>query len=403
MRKIAILGSTGSIGRNTLQVVRELSEPVEVVSLAAGGNVGELVRQALEFRPALISVKNASTRERFLEVFSQHSSVDGYHPEILHGPEGNLAAVTAAGVDLVVSAIVGVAGLEATFEAVRLGKRVALANKEVLVAAGDLFMDAARESGAELLPVDSEHCAAHQCLRAGRVDEVDKLILTASGGPFRQLPVSELERVTPEQALNHPTWKMGNRITIDSATLMNKGFEVIEACKLFGLPPSKVDVVVHPQSIVHALVEFNDGSVIAQLGPPDMKLPIRYAFSYPRREAGEAGRRLRWDSVRQLDFEPPDRQKFPLLGLAYRALDIGGTAGCVLNAADEIAVAAFLNSEISFPGIARVVETTMERAIAIRSRPDSIRQVLDADRQARTIAKQVVLETKAAKIQTTLP
>lgn len=403
MRKIAILGSTGSIGRNTLQVVRELSEPVEVVSLAAGGNVGELVRQALEFRPALISVKNASTRERFLEVFSQHSSVDGYHPEILHGPEGNLAAVTAAGVDLVVSAIVGVAGLEATFEAVRLGKRVALANKEVLVAAGDLFMDAARESGAELLPVDSEHCAAHQCLRAGRVDEVDKLILTASGGPFRQLPVSELERVTPEQALNHPTWKMGNRITIDSATLMNKGFEVIEACKLFGLPPSKVDVVVHPQSIVHALVEFNDGSVIAQLGPPDMKLPIRYAFSYPRREAGEAGRRLRWDSVRQLDFEPPDRQKFPLLGLAYQALDLGGTAGCVLNAADEIAVAAFLNSEISFPGIARVVETTMERAIAIRSRPDSIRQVLDADRQARTIAKQVVLETKAAKIQTTLP
>ena len=397
------MGSTGSIGRNTLQVVRELSEPVEVVSLAAGGNVGELVRQALEFRPALISVKNASTRERFLEVFSQHSSVDGYHPEILHGPEGNLAAVTAAGVDLVVSAIVGVAGLEATFEAVRLGKRVALANKEVLVAAGDLFMDAARESGAELLPVDSEHCAAHQCLRAGRVDEVDKLILTASGGPFRQLSVSELERVTPEQALNHPTWKMGNRITIDSATLMNKGFEVIEACKLFGLPPSKVDVVVHPQSIVHALVEFNDGSVIAQLGPPDMKLPIRYAFSYPRREAGEAGRRLRWDSVRQLDFEPPDRQKFPLLGLAYQALDLGGTAGCVLNAADEIAVAAFLNSEISFPGIARVVETTMERTTAIGSRPDSIRQVLDADRQAREIAKQVVSETKAAKIQTTLP
>ena len=403
MRKIAILGSTGSIGRNTLQVIRELSEPVEVVSLAAGGNVGELVRQALAFRPALISVKDASARERFLEVFSQHSSADGYHPEILHGPEGNLAAVTAAGVDLVVSAIVGVAGLEATFEAVRLGKRVALANKEVLVAAGDLFMDAARESGAELLPVDSEHCAAHQCLRAGRADEVDKLILTASGGPFRQLPVSELERVTPEQALNHPTWKMGNRISIDSATLMNKGFEVIEACKLFGLPPSKVDVVVHPQSIVHALVEFNDGSVIAQLGPTDMKLPIRYAFSYPRREAGEVGRRLRWDSVRQLDFEPPDRQKFPLLGLAYRALDLGGTAGCVLNAADEIAVAAFLNSEISFPGIARVVETTMERAIAIRSRPDSIRQVLDADRQAREIAKQVVLETKAAKIQTALP
>ncbi len=403
MRKIAILGSTGSIGRNTLQVIRELSEPVEVVSLAAGGNVGELVRQALAFRPALISVKDASARERFLEVFSQHSSADGYHPEILHGPEGNLAAVTAAGVDLVVSAIVGVAGLEATFEAVRLGKRVALANKEVLVAAGDLFMDAARESGAELLPVDSEHCAAHQCLRAGRADEVDKLILTASGGPFRQLPVSELERVTPEQALNHPTWKMGNRISIDSATLMNKGFEVIEACKLFGLPPSKVDVVVHPQSIVHALVEFNDGSVIAQLGPTDMKLPIRYAFSYPRREAGEVGRRLRWDSVRQLDFEPPDRQKFPLLSLAYRALDLGGTAGCVLNAADEVAVAAFLNSEISFPGIARVVETTMERAIAIRSRPDSIRQVLDADRQAREIAKQVVLETKAAKIQTALP
>jgi 1-deoxy-D-xylulose-5-phosphate reductoisomerase len=389
--RLAILGSTGSIGRNTLQVVREFTQPVEVLSLAAGNNVDELLRQTLEFRPALISLADEPSRERFESLLAAQSGIGGYRPEITCGPEGNLAAVTHVDADVVVSAVVGVAGLEATFEAVRRGRRVALANKEVLVAAGELVMREAERSGAELLPVDSEHNAAHQCLRAGRREEVRKLILTASGGPFRETPLSELERVTPEQALNHPTWKMGNRITIDSATLMNKGFEVIEACRLFGFDAGDVEVVVHPQSIVHALVEYKDGSVLAQLAPPDMKLPIRYALSYPRREDGISDRRLRWDCVRQLEFEPPDRAKFPLLGLAFRALEMGASAGCILNAADEIAVEAFLASRIPFPAIARVVERTLEEAVP--RTPASVEEVLDIDREAREVARRAVVES----------
>ena len=319
-----------------------------------------------------------------------------YHPEIHHGPEGNLASVTSIDPDIVVSAAVGVAGLEATFEAVKLGKRVALANKEVLVAAGELVMAEVSRSGAELLPVDSEHNGVHQCLRAGRHEEVSRLILTASGGPFRTTPAAELENVTPAQALKHPTWKMGNRITIDSATLMNKGFEVIEACRLFGFAPQDVDVLVHPQSIVHALVEFKDGSVVAQFAPPDMKLPIQYALFYPERREGPPERRLDWDSMRQLEFEPPDWAKFPMLGLAYRALDAGGAAGCVLNAADEVAVAAFLDSRIPFPALARVVEATLEETSGRCAA--SIRETLEIDREAREIATRMVdqLSVKAA-------
>ena len=384
--KISILGSTGSIGRNTVQVVRELEEPVTVTALAAGRNVVEIAEQALEFRPQLLSVADEASRAALQQRLKTEGK--GYRPEILAGPEGNLAAVRDVSCDTVVSAAVGVYGLEATFEAVRQGKRVALANKETLVAAGELVMSEAAKSGCELLPVDSEHNGIHQCLRAGRSDEVDRLILTASGGPFRRTPTEELAHVTPEQALNHPTWKMGERITIDSSTLMNKGFEVIEACWLFDFPVDKVDVVVHPESIVHAMVEYRDGSVVAQLCPPDMKLPIRYALSYPARELGLADRRLKWDRVRQLSFEAPDFGKFPLLRAAYDAAEAKGTAGCVLNAADEIAVGAFLSGKIPYPGIAMVVNQTLD-AMPTRH-PTSIAETMEIDREARRVAVQCV-------------
>jgi 1-deoxy-D-xylulose-5-phosphate reductoisomerase len=289
-----------------------------------------------------------------------------------------------------VSAAVGVAGLEATHAAVSAGLRVALANKETLVAAGDLVMAEAKRSGSALLPVDSEHNGVHQCLRAGLRTEVDRMILTASGGPFRTTPRAEFDSITPAQALNHPTWKMGARITIDSATLMNKGFEVIEACHLFDFGPDRVQVVVHPQSIVHAMVEYCDGSVIAQLCPPDMKMPIRYALSYPDRQLGLEDRRLEWDKVRHLDFEPPDFDKFPLLRLAYSAIETGGVAGCVLNAADEIAVEAFLSEEVPFSAIPVIVEKTLERSAL--APVATIEETLVVDREARVVARSLARE-----------
>lgn len=382
--RISVLGSTGSVGRHTLQVVREIDAAVEVVALAAGRNVDELARQALEFRPALVSVADPESLARLRD---RLGGAAGYSPRFACGPRGNLAAAAEFEYDVLVSAAVGIAGLEGTYEAVRLGRRIALANKEVLVAAGEAVTSAARDSGAEILPVDSEHNALHQCLRAGRADEVERVVLTASGGPFRTTPAEELARVTPERALRHPTWKMGSRITIDSATLMNKGFEVIEACHLFGLPPGLVDIVVHPQSVVHAMVEFRDGSVIAQLSPPDMKLPIRYALAYPDREPSPR-RRMDWTRVSQLDFEPPDRSKFPLIDLAYEAARSGGLSGCMLNAADEVAVEAFLCGRISFPDIAHVVERTLAGA---PSKPEpSVGDVLECDREARAKAREVV-------------
>jgi 1-deoxy-D-xylulose-5-phosphate reductoisomerase len=285
------------------------------------------------------------------------------------------------------SAIVGVEGMEATYEAVRLGKRVGLANKETLVASGKLVIEAMRASGAELLPVDSEHNGAHQSFRAGRRDEVAKLILTASGGPFRQTPAEALAKVTPAQALNHPTWKMGQRITIDSATLMNKGFEVIEACWLFDLPPKQVEVVVHPQSKVHAMVEYTDGSVIAQISATDMRMPIQYALTYPER-ADAPVPRLDWTQSATWNFKAPDFQKFPLLKLAYEAQDAGGSATCTLNAADEIAVEAFLAGRIPFPAIAATVAETLDR---IPSRvPATIAEVLEIDRASREVARVVI-------------
>ncbi len=387
--RLSLLGSTGSIGCNTLQVVREMESPVDVAALAAGRNVDELVRQAREFRPEVLSVADESALASLRDGLRD---VSGYAPECLFGAEGNLAVATAPGADVLVSAAVGVAGLPATLEAVRLGRRIALANKEVLVAAGDMVTAAARASGAELLPVDSEHNAVHQCLRAGEREEVERITLTASGGPFRTLPADELDRVTPDRALRHPTWKMGSRITIDSATLMNKGFEVIEACHLFDLPPDRVDVVVHPQSVVHAMVEFRDGSVIAQLSPPDMKLPIRYALAYPEREPSPR-QRMDWTRVSKLDFEPPDRVKFPLLDLAYETLRLGGLAGCIVNAADEVAVQAFLDGRISYRDIAVIVEQTLATVPA--GAASSIEDVVACDREARARAAEMVASCPA--------
>lgn len=390
--RISLLGSTGSVGRNTLRVVRELPGSPRVVALAAGRNVERLARQAAEFRPGLLSVADSRSLDRLRRAVGP---IAGYHPRCLCGPEGNLAVATEADCDTFVSAAVGVAGLEATFQAVRAGRRVALANKEVLVAAGDLVMAAAAESGAEILPVDSEHNAVHQCLRAGRRDEVRRVILTASGGPFRTTPPDELARVTPAQALRHPTWKMGSRITIDSATLMNKGFEVLEACHLFALPPAQVEVVIHPQSVVHAMVEYRDGSVIAQVSPPDMRLPIADALTFPAR-APSRRRRLDWTNVAQWDFEPPGRSRFPLLQVAYRAIRMGGVSGCRLNAADEVAVAAFLAGKIPFPAIAQVVESTL---VGLPARgAGSVREVLEADREARAFAAREVRRRSAARV-----
>ncbi len=390
MNRLAILGSTGSIGASTLEVVRESGGDLTVWGLAAGNNIGLLAAQVREFRPRVVSV---ATEEAAAALHARLGE-SGPPPRILWGPEGNLAVATAEEADTVVSAAVGVAGLAATYEAAARGKRVALANKEVLVAAGELVMAAAERSVAKLLPVDSEHNGVHQCLRAGRRSEARRLILTASGGPFRNTPRERLAEVTPEEALRHPTWNMGRRITINSATLMNKGFEVIEACWLFGFAPAEVEVVIHPQSSVHAMVEFADGSVVAQAGVTDMKMPIQYALYYPDRRACPENRRLDWKTVRQWNFEPPDREKFPALDLAYRALEMGGSAGCTLNAADEVAVAAFLERRISFTAMAEVVAETLASEPPVRL--SSIAAVLDLDRRARRRAAEIV-ERRAAR------
>jgi 1-deoxy-D-xylulose-5-phosphate reductoisomerase len=396
MKNLTILGSTGSIGCNTLDVLRCRSD-YRVFALVAGQNLDILVPQILEFHPHLVVVATGAVRVNLIGRLEEAGLARAEWPELLYGAEARVAAAAAAEVDFVMSAIVGVAGLEATYEAVRRGKTVGLANKEVLVASGELVTAAARAARTELIPVDSEHNGVHQCLRAGKRSEVKRVILTASGGPFRQTPPAELARVTPEAALNHPTWKMGPRITIDSATLMNKGFEVIEACWLFGLDPAEVDVVIHPQSCVHAMVEYSDGSIIAQLSTTDMRMPIQYALTYPAREAAPVPR-LDWSVARQWEFAPPDLEKFPLLKLASQAQQTGGSATCTLNAADEIAVGAFLKGQVSFPDIAAVVEETLGR-VPVR-RPRTIAEVLEIDEESRAVARGLV--SSRAQAQATL-
>ncbi len=393
MTNVTVLGSTGSIGVSTLDVVRRRRDRFRIFALAAGANAALLAEQIAEFRPRVAVVSSDSVRSQLREHLRSVGLAAPDWPELLHGPEALVQVATAADCDFVLSAIVGVAGLEATYLAVRKGKRVGLANKEVMVASGGLVTAAARESGAAIIPVDSEHNGAHQCLRAGARGEVIRLILTASGGPFRETPTEALASVTPEQALNHPTWKMGRRITIDSATLMNKGFEVIEACWLFDLAGREVDVVVHPQSTVHAMVEYVDGSILAQVSATDMRMPIQYALTYPDRDSAPVPR-LDWTQARQWSFAPPDFAKFPLLGLAYEAHSAGGSATCTLNAADEIAVEAFLNGRISFPAIAEVVRETLERVPAQELR--SIAEVMEIDNRSRRAARSVV---EGSKIQ----
>jgi 1-deoxy-D-xylulose-5-phosphate reductoisomerase len=392
-RTLTILGSTGSIGTNTLDVVRKNRHLYEVYALAAGRNVELLAAQIAEFKPRVAVLPAAEALDGLRSELRCRSVPAAHWPELAAGEKARVAIATAGEVDTVISAIVGVAGLEATYEAARAGKRIGLANKEVLVASGKLVMQAVRASGAELIPVDSEHNGAHQCLRAGR-KEVRRLILTASGGPFRNTPARELASVTPAQALRHPTWKMGNRITIDSATLMNKGFEVIEACWLFGFSPAQVDVVIHPQSSVHAMIEYSDGSILAQISATDMRMPIQYALTWPERHEAPVPR-VNWDEPRQWDFGPPDFDKFPLLKLAYQCQEAGGSATCSLNAADEIAVEAFLEGKIGFTGIAEVVAETLSRAAG--SEPATIAEVLEVDRQSRAIARAVVERRAAGK------
>jgi 1-deoxy-D-xylulose-5-phosphate reductoisomerase len=391
VKKLAILGSTGSIGRQCLAVVESMAEEFGVVALAAGSNVEELAGQIARHRPEVVSVAD----DRKAAELTERLRVAGVTPlpAIHHGAEGMMCVGTHAAADIVVSAAVGVVGLAATYAAVKLGKTVALSNKEVLVAAGELVMAAALAAGRELLPVDSEHNAVHQCLRGGTRGEVRRLVLTASGGPFRKAPLASLAAVTPEQALAHPNWRMGQRISIDSATMMNKGFEVIEARWLFGVRPEQIEVVVHAQSTVHSMVEFVDGSVLAQLGPTDMRMPIQYALTYPRRMASNQVA-LDWGKLKRLDFAKVSTRRFPCLRLAREAMKKGGAWPCALNAADEIAVAAFLERRLPFLGIPEVIERVLGRTP--RMKFGNMEDVLTADLEARRMAKEEV-EKLAAK------
>ncbi len=395
---LCILGSTGSIGVSTLDVVRRLNSLTpgfcSVHALVAGQNAALLASQIAEFRPQVAIVETEQVLAHLTDRLAELGLPRSLWPELAWRAEARVSAAISTEVDTVISAIVGVEGLQATYEAVRAGKKIGLANKEVLVASGRLVMTAARERGVELIPVDSEHNGAHQCLRGNRRSEVLRLILTASGGPFRKTPAEEFASITPEQALNHPTWKMGRRITIDSATLMNKGFEVIEACWLFDLSPDEVDVVVHPSSSVHALVEYCDGSVVAQISTTDMKMPIQYALTYPDRLSAPVPR-MDWSQARVMEFYPPEPRKFPLLRMAYEAQRAGGSATCTLNAADEVAVEAFLDNRISFPGIWEVVDETLQRVPSRTA--SSVEEILEIDGESRRVAREMVAKRGGAR------
>jgi len=383
MRRIAILGSTGSIGRSTLSVAESYPDRFQIIALAAGSNLEAAFEQALRWKPRVLSIADEADAD---SLRSQLKARGLAEIEVVSGAAGTVRVSTHPEVDFVVSAIVGVAGLEATYEAVKAGKAIGLANKECLVAAGELITAEARKQGKPLLPIDSEHNAVHQCLRGGRMEEVERIWLTASGGPFLKTPKSEFPSITVQQALNHPTWKMGKRITIDSATLMNKGFEVIEACRLFHVPPSRVEVIVHPQSTIHSMVEFIDGSILAQFSVTDMRLPILYALTYPERIQSDL--RFPVMDLRQLDFQPPDMRKFRCLGLAYEAAAEGGSKTVALNAADEVAVAAFLEGEIGFDEIPRLIEDVLSATKT--GKMESIKQVLATDLEARRATRERV-------------
>ena len=393
MKRLAILGSTGSIGCSALSVVEACAGRVQIVGLAAGENTDRFIEQVERFRPRAIAMASAGA---LADAKAALSASNGAGIEVAGvGTEGLVAVATYPEVDLVLCASSGTAALDAVLAAIEAGKSIALANKEVLVMAGRLVMDLARRRGVSILPVDSEHNAIHQCLHGRRAEEVRRVILTASGGPFREWPVDALDEVTPQDALQHPTWNMGPKITVDSATLMNKGLEVIEAHWLFGVPADSIDVVVHPQSIVHSMVELRDGAVIAQLGVADMRLPIQYAFSYPER----------WDATLpsldlarcgRLDFSRPDEDRFPCLGLAYRALRAEGASPVVLNAANEVAVEAFLDNRLAFTAIPKVIARVLDAQEASgTSVPDTLAEVRERDRWAREYSQELVGELES--------
>ncbi|MGD9948617.1 MAG: 1-deoxy-D-xylulose-5-phosphate reductoisomerase [Desulfobulbus sp.] len=382
MKRIALLGSTGSIGTNVLAIVRQFPDQFCVVGLSAGSNIELLSQQVREFSPECVSIGDPALVAPLSELLPS-----SYRSRIVSGVEGNCAIATLAEADMVVTAVVGSVGLLPTLAAIRAGKDVGLANKETLVMAGRLVMEEVQHYQVRLLPIDSEHSAIFQALEAGRGEDVAKLILTASGGPFRTWTRQDLQQATPAQALAHPNWSMGRKISIDSATLMNKGLEVIEARWLFGVEPERIEVVVHPQSIVHSLVEYQDGSVMAQLGIPDMRIPIGYALTYPKRLPLNLPR-LTLSQCSDLSFEQPDMVRFPALQMAFSALNAGGVQPAVLNAANEVAVESFLQGRIGFLDIARVVELSLDNTP--QGNELDLEAILAADKSARIAAEQAV-------------
>jgi 1-deoxy-D-xylulose-5-phosphate reductoisomerase len=387
MKQLAVLGSTGSIGVSTLEIVADYPERFRVVALTAGRNLALLEEQILRFKPSIVAVPDRENAQRL------QTRIGSNGPRVLYGTEGLIACAVDSTADMVVSAIVGAAGLEPTLAAIQAGRDVALANKETLVIAGELVMAAVAKSGCRLFPVDSEHSAIFQSLAGHSKNEVRRLILTASGGPFRNWSIEDLQDVTPQDALAHPNWTMGRKITIDSATMMNKGLEVIEAHWLFNLPVEKIAVHIHPESIVHSMVEYIDGALIAQLGIPDMKTPIAYALSYPERLALDLPA-LDLCRLGQLHFAAPDSLCFPCLGLAYDAIRRGGTTPAVLNAANELAVDAFLHEKVSFLDIPRIIGTVVEKHT--NSAATGLDQILAADNWARLAARDVILKIQGA-------
>jgi 1-deoxy-D-xylulose-5-phosphate reductoisomerase len=384
---VAVLGSTGSVGRNALDVIARFPERFRVSALCAGKNAQELAAQARRFRPPVVCLAE-----------ERHVSLLGRLPagtRVVFGEEGMTEAARSRGTDIVLAAASGVSSIRPVIAAAREGKRVALANKELLVMAGKFLVEAARAGGGGILPVDSEHSAVFQAIEGHRKQDISRIILTASGGPFRSRTFRQMRNATVEEALGHPTWRMGAKISVDSATLMNKGFEVIEAMWLFGLPPDRIDVLIHPQSIVHSMVEYRDGSLIAQLGVPDMRIPVGYALSYPERLPLELPRLIPHRMVSWV-FEPPDRKSFPALALAYAAAENGGTAPATLNAANEVAVAAFLTGRIRFTDIVRVAETLMA-AWRKGRRPVTLKDVLRADGEAREEASRIISRMRRPK------
>ncbi len=380
-KRVAILGSTGSIGCSTLDVIRHLGVPYRAVALGAHRQVEKLAEQTREFSPHSVSLTDKSQVDRLKELLGSRG------PRIFAGESGLVDLVRHDDVDIVVAAVVGAAGLPAALGAVRAGKTLALANKEALVVAGSLLIPEARKRGVRILPVDSEHSAIFQAMAGGRSHEVRRVILTASGGPFRHASLEKIRSASVADALNHPTWRMGNKVTIDSATMFNKALELIEACWLFDLRPEQVQIVIHPESVIHSMVEFVDGSVIAQLSPPDMRTPIQYALTYPDRTDG-CSRRMDWTRCQTLHFEPPDFERFGALKLAYQVAEAGGTAGAVLNAANEVAVAAFMDGKIPFGEICSIVELTIS-SHRIQSAP-ALDDLLQADSWARQTAEAAI-------------